>query len=192
MVSKYDPEPERYYDWMLWKLRQEKMEEQDDPMDDITKSGARIKRWKHPDRKMNKHLYLAGHVNHPTNIWLRECRENYMLMYTYYRLICDEYTYRYGKEHGAKDYWWMLRNPPKNMPSLGNTTPVPQAMKQFPECMVEGDTVQAYRNFYKVAKRRFATWKERPTPSWFMTQSQKDTMIGYFGNLGKKVELKIV
>ena len=39
MVYHYDPEPERYYDWMLWKLRQEKMEEQDDPMDDITKDG---------------------------------------------------------------------------------------------------------------------------------------------------------
>ena len=25
---------------------------------DRTKNGARIKRWKHPDQKMNKHLYL--------------------------------------------------------------------------------------------------------------------------------------
>ena len=23
MVYEYDPEPERYYDWMLWKMRQE-------------------------------------------------------------------------------------------------------------------------------------------------------------------------
>ena len=113
-------------------------------------------------------------------------------MFTYYKLICDEYTYRYGKEHGAKDYWWMLRNPPKNMPSLGNTTSVPQAMKQFPECMVEGDTVQAYRNFYKVAKRSFATWKNRPIPTWFKTQNQSDTMIGYYGNLDKKIHLKEV
>ena len=42
MVYHYDPEPERYYDWMLWKLRQEKMKEQDDPMDDITESGKSI------------------------------------------------------------------------------------------------------------------------------------------------------
>ena len=83
-------------------------------------------------------------------------------MFTYYILCCNEYEHRYGKIHGAKDYWDMLREPPKNMPSsvLGHT-PVPQAMKQFPECMVEGDTVQAYRNFYNVAKKRFATWKER-------------------------------
>ena len=43
-------------------------------------------------------------------------------------------------------------------------------MKAFPECMVKDDTVQAYRNFYKVAKRRSATWKERPIPKWYMTQ----------------------
>ena len=40
MVHEHDPEPERYYDWMLWKLRQEKKMEQDDPMDDITKGGS--------------------------------------------------------------------------------------------------------------------------------------------------------
>ena len=39
MVYHYDPEPERYYDWILWKLRQERKMEQDDPMDDITKDG---------------------------------------------------------------------------------------------------------------------------------------------------------
>ena len=42
MVQEYDPEPERYYDWMLWKLRQERKmtEKEDDPMDDITKDGS--------------------------------------------------------------------------------------------------------------------------------------------------------
>ena len=151
-----------------------------------TARGHKIKRWKLADRKMNKHLYLAGHVNHPTNIWVRMCRENYALMFTYYKLICEEYTYRYGKEHGAKEYWWLLREPPKNMPSsvMGHT-PVPQAMLEFPECKVEGDSVQAYRNFYNVAKRRFATWKNRKIPKWFeMTsaQNQSDTMIGCYGN----------
>ena len=39
MVHEHDPEPERYYNWMLWKLRQEK--DMDDPLDsptdDVTK-----------------------------------------------------------------------------------------------------------------------------------------------------------
>ena len=33
-----DKEPERYYEWMLWKLRQEKDMEQDDPTDDVSDS----------------------------------------------------------------------------------------------------------------------------------------------------------
>ena len=42
MVHEYDPEPERYYDWMLWKLRQTRKQEMaDDPLnsptDDVTK-----------------------------------------------------------------------------------------------------------------------------------------------------------
>ena len=44
MVRKHDPEPQRYYDWMLWKLRQEDMSEQDDPMDDVTAIG-RLSGW---------------------------------------------------------------------------------------------------------------------------------------------------
>ena len=37
----HDPEPERYYDWMLWKMRQERNNMSDDilndPTDDVTK-----------------------------------------------------------------------------------------------------------------------------------------------------------
>ena len=43
MVREHDPEPERYYDWMLWKLRQEEME-QDDPTDDVS-LGGKLKDW---------------------------------------------------------------------------------------------------------------------------------------------------
>ena len=47
MVYEYDPEPERYYDWMLWKLRQERKmtEKDDDPMDDITVDGGNLSGW---------------------------------------------------------------------------------------------------------------------------------------------------
>ena len=32
----HDPEPERYYDWMLWKMRQERKKMSDDPLDSPT------------------------------------------------------------------------------------------------------------------------------------------------------------
>lgn len=34
MSSLVDKEPERYYDWMLWKMRQEA--DMEDPVDDVT------------------------------------------------------------------------------------------------------------------------------------------------------------
>ena len=81
-----------------------------------------------------KLLFKASHVNHPTNKWVRMCRENYGLMFTYYILCCNEYEHRYGKIHGAKDYWER-----KSSSSVLGHTPVSQAIL----CMVEGDTVQA-------------------------------------------------
>jgi hypothetical protein len=45
-------------------------------------------------------------------------------------------------------------------------TPFAQAMPD--EYKVEGDAVQAYRNYYIGEKARFATWKEPGlTPEWF-------------------------
>ena len=71
MVHEHDPEPERYYDWMLWKLRQERKMEQDDPTDDITKSGS-LSGW-------TERPYIS-----PQQMWEREIAEmqkcNHQLM----------------------------------------------------------------------------------------------------------------
>ena len=47
MQRKYDPEPERYYDWMLWKMRQER--DMEDPVDDVT-IGNQLNRWTESSR----------------------------------------------------------------------------------------------------------------------------------------------
>lgn len=47
MQRKHDPEPERYYDWMLWKMRQERAME--DPVDDVT-IGNQLKGWTESSR----------------------------------------------------------------------------------------------------------------------------------------------
>jgi len=57
MVQEYDPEPERYYDWMLWKLRQERKMEQDDPMDDITKDGQ-LSAWTEKPHLSREDLFM--------------------------------------------------------------------------------------------------------------------------------------
>lgn len=72
MVREHDPEPERYYDWMLWKLRQEEME-QDDPTDDVS-LGGKLRDWIEQNRP-----YMSKE-----DMWMREIAEmqktNHLLM----------------------------------------------------------------------------------------------------------------
>ena len=72
MVREHDPEPERYYDWMLWKLRQEKME-QDDPTDDVS-VGGKLRDWIEQNRP-----YMSKE-----DMWMKEVAEmqktNHLLM----------------------------------------------------------------------------------------------------------------
>ena len=60
----------------------------------------------------------------------------------------------------------LLAQPPKNIPD-GDLTEFAQAMSHYPDCIVEGDAVKAYRNYYHMAKP-FAKWEwKRPAPDWW-------------------------
>ena len=77
MVQRYDPEPERYYEWILWKLRQEKME-QDDPMDDVTKgnlSGWIEKPYLSKEDLFRKEIAEMQKTNHLLMIRVKEQAE---------------------------------------------------------------------------------------------------------------------
>ena len=62
----YDQEPERYYDWMLWKLRQERNKMSDDPLDS-------------PTDDISKDGNLSGWIENPhlsnNELWMREIAE---------------------------------------------------------------------------------------------------------------------
>ena len=140
---------------------------------DKTASGARIKRWQHPDPKMDDILYKASHVNHPTAIWVRESKANYDRLYDTWVELLREYTYRYGKVHmSGKKLAVPLMEAPKNIPRVPFTDP-PPAMKAYPQCIVEDDVVQSYRNYYREAKAGFARWTKRPAPKWYYDVKNK-------------------
>ena len=136
----------------------------------LTKNGRKIKRWLLPDKREDL-LMKASHVNHPSNIWARETSSNYMYLWKIYMSTLAEYTYRYGKIHGAGKASICLIKPPKNI-KQGSLTTLPQAMPDY--CKVSGDSIQAYKNYYINEKSYFANWKNRETPEWF---NMKDTMI---------------
>ena len=133
-----------------------------------TKNNRNIKRWRLPDEREDI-LMKASHVNHPSNIWVRESKENYMEMYFIYMATLGEYTYRYGKIHGSSKASMILQRPPKNIISSKNTE-MAQAMPDY--CKINNDPISAYRNYYIKEKKNFATWKNRPVPEWYPLENQ--------------------
>lgn len=113
-------------------------------------------------------FYKKTHTNHPCAIWCRETSANYQWLYEHYRELAREYQYRYGKRHASfykNDIGNYLAFLPKNI-RRAELTPFAIAMKQYQQCIVEGDPVQSYRNYYNETKMRFANWKRREPPLW--------------------------
>lgn len=136
---------------------------------DLTKNGSKIKRWKLDDYR-EPILYKASHINHPSAIWTREDLSHYQWLWNLASELCQEYRHRYGgktdKQHKTSLVIQKLSYAPDNIPRTGLFSEPPQAMPE--DVKVPGDSITAYRNYYRVHKKRFATWKNRETPSWYL------------------------
>ena len=137
-------------------------------------TGRKIKRWFHPDPVMNEHLYLAAHVNHPSAKWVRESAANYNWLYELWTSLCAEYTHRYGRKHLTQEKleYFLLLPPQESDLDKKFTQPTP-AMAQYPYCIVEGDSLTSYRQFYWADKREFAVWSKRDKPYWWKEYERK-------------------
>ena len=120
---------------------------------------------------LDKILYSATHVNHPSAVWCRQSAANYMWLAELLEECCKEYTYRYGKIHKveASDLMQTLKNIfPKNIPEGPFTEPTP-AMPT--ELIIPGDSITSYHNYYINNKTHLASWKgkvnSRKQPEWY-------------------------
>jgi len=129
-------------------------------------TGRNIKRWKLDDDRED-HMYKVAHLNHPSTVWARKSKKNYIWLYELWINLCQEYTYRYEKIHltqtKLENY---LNRVPNNIPDGEWTQPTP-AMAHVPQCIVPNDSLQSYHNYYIEDKVKFATWKKREIPEWF-------------------------
>ena len=142
-----------------------------DEYTDYSKNNRKVKRWRLQNDNAEQIVYKACHVNHPSAIWVRQSVSHYKWLYDLWCELHKEFIYRYEKPHASYTLLSeLLRTVPTNIPNTNFTEP-PQAMKQFPQCMVEGDSISAYRNFYREAKKTFANWKKRDVPQWYNNQS---------------------
>lgn len=113
-------------------------------------------------------IYRETHKNHPVVKWAGASYQNYSYTLDLGFELCFEFKCRYGKEHAClrviDDCASKLHEIHSRVPYLF-TNPA-QCMPDY--CKIPGDPVEAYRKYYNLEKRSFATWnKGTPKPSWY-------------------------
>jgi len=131
------------------------------------KNGRMTQNWILDDDR-NSVLYKACHYNHPSGVWVRESRMNYVWLYDHFKALCNEYTYRYGKKHLTEIKVMSALNKIPNGLKTTSMTPFKLAMGTNPECIDNSDPVGSYRKYYRTKKDRFKmVWTKREVPEWF-------------------------
>lgn len=150
-------------------------------------NGRKIIRYFLNNAVYNSELYLAAHINHPSVKWARYSKENYEWLYKMWIALGEEYTYRYGKKHESlTKLEYLLLTPPNNFKKTGFTQP-PPAMSQYPDCIVEGDSIASYRNYYWAAKRDFCVWTRRDKPDWWQNYERKGIETETYVSISERV-----
>lgn len=122
------------------------------------------------DFKPLKWVHKANrHLNHPMSRWVRASRQNFDWTYQHAVALCQEYTFRYDKVHSYEQHvqWIGMNMPIDNLSNFGQTD-WPRCFGPWKDILeTTNNAVQDYRKYYMVAKR-FATWKKRPIPDWYI------------------------
>jgi len=118
-----------------------------EPMVQLSAAGRRLTRYSHPT--LDDVLYKSTHINHPSGVWARESKENYLWLYKHFLALCSEYTNRYGRTHLTYEkLGTILGSPPLSIADTPFTTiklamPIPYHLP---------DPVEAYRYYYESEK----------------------------------------
>lgn len=113
-------------------------------------------------------IYRKTHMNHPSSLWTRECRENYIWLCHLGLALCREYAYRYDKkpeDHKCHSkLMFLITHVPSQLPSNNGVITIPKmAMPDKYKCE---NPVQAYRTYYLNDKQKMLVWRKRGPPSW--------------------------
>ena len=88
--------------------------------------------------------YRQTHKNHPSAVWTRSNKSNYVWLCELGMELCKEYTHRYGKIHKTQQHLeWLSINIP-NIPDGKFTQPT----LAMPEQYKSDVHVEAYRLYY--------------------------------------------
>jgi hypothetical protein len=108
-------------------------------------------------------VYRKTHQNHPSGMWVRESKANYLWLHKLTVAMCKEYSYRYGRVHKVIHSGLLRRLACyPNLPDIGPT----EQKLAMPEVYHSGDPVVAYRTYYANDKSHLFTWRGRNMPRW--------------------------
>jgi hypothetical protein len=115
--------------------------------------------------------YKPTHINHPSNLWTRQTKTNYLWLLEHMTALSEEYTYRYGKVHKSAQFLEAFKELSEHIPE-GELTP-------FANCAANQehgvsfkhltDTCEAYRLYLNERWRRdkkAPSWGNRTEPEW--------------------------
>lgn len=118
-------------------------------------------------------LYRATHVNHPCSKWVRASAANYYWVHSLFEGLLNEYNTRYGaggKRHACARLHIPLLHLPDGMKVDNHFSvdwdSVPIVVAK--DCLIPGDPVLSYREYYVQHKWHFAKWKNGSKPFWWV------------------------
>lgn len=113
-------------------------------------------------------LYKPAFEKHPCTKWVMESACQYDWLFSLFKELNEEYTFRYGKIHKCKELENKLKDLPGNI-LLNNWKDPPMAMPD--DCKIENNVVESYRNYYIKYKAKMCKWKNREIPDWFKLEN---------------------
>lgn len=111
--------------------------------------------------------YASMNPKHPVTLWVGKTRANFRETIEIGRAICEEYAFRYGKEHACVDHIKWMETVVDRCPIEGEEFTEPaRAFANFvpPE---GGTVVDDYRAYY-ITKKDLAAYKNGRMPPEFM------------------------
>lgn len=120
--------------------------------------------WQLPN-DLDEILLPVSEPSQPINEWVRQSIGNYEWACSLLVETCNEFEIRNGKTHilVREGLVGALKAIPKNIPNGAFTEP-PQAISD--KFKIEGETIKAYRNFYKSKGEKLLKWRKTKAPDW--------------------------
>lgn len=116
-------------------------------------------------------IYKVTHENHPSAVWTRSSRANYLWTYDLFVALCSDYRARYGRIHKTDDKLRThLMTVPRHITSR-DLTPPPACMPDEFKVHAEGEwPTESYRLYLARGKSWLTvdSFRRRPgAPAWF-------------------------